>query len=450
MRAMIAGFVFLAALTFAPMSWAQDWQAAFDEWAQTHPQAAREYEKAKKQAEQNEKDLKKISDRAFQSSFDNVFGSNNFKPSEAIDLIKAVEAVSYGDYQAAGEASGGLVISKFAPGLGQYIELMKVAAKGIKIAEQAWIEGLYETRACKNSVELLDREPKTGPNAYIPSYMLMYLKNNQTFGSKITPIYHSMQAREAAMFDAWMNDEGAVDQMLLGGWAGRWRSAMGKVPTERQMFNYFLHKNTSSDRARYMERFQRYYLEPMIDEQVRQQKRKYNTAMRNALSSVVRATGGTSKECQDMKQRLAEITTTFNEQFPKLIDQMDSVLTRAEAALPQEKERAIAARNAHTKAYTDESEELSQERAEIRKRKAKQEEVWERRDTWQENIEYNRARLLASKDEPGYSDRVETFNEDVRAFNAYKYRIETASDNLSDRIDAFNKRLEDRKKGLRC
>lgn len=307
MRVGLLGLVVIGVLVIAMRADAQDWHAAFEEWAVTHTQAASAYDAAKKRAADNEKNFKDISDKAFQNSFDQVFGSGNFKPSEALDLMKVAEAASYGDYKVAGEGAGDLAIARFAPGLGQYIALMKATASGIKATEQVWINGLMETKAYKSSLDILFKQPTSGSNAYIPSYLLAYLQNNPAYGDRVKSIYKDMRSREAKMYDEWMQDEAAVDQLLLGGWASRWISAMGKVPTQHQMFNYFLHKNTSEARAVYMRRFREFYLQPMLEEQARAEKKRISAAMNRAVQDINEQVGqgdANAKACKDARAQL--------------------------------------------------------------------------------------------------------------------------------------------------
>lgn len=264
---------------------ASDWEAVFAEWSADHPDLAKQWEKAKKDAEKSEKNIKKIADKEFQNSFDAVFGKDKYKPSDALEVIKVVEALSAGDLEFAGKASTGLLIAKYVPVLGQYITVAKAVVSAIKEAEQVWIKGLYQTKAYTNFTELLYAEP-TGENAYIPSYMITYLRKNEQLGAEITKIYQDMRDREDRMFKKWLYDEKSVTQMMLAPWASRWISARGKVPTEREMFNYFLYHTVKNAKAKYMERFVDEYMRPLVRHQAYLKKQQFLQAMTVALASI--------------------------------------------------------------------------------------------------------------------------------------------------------------------
>lgn len=262
-----------------------DWDALIVQLGQTNPDLVAQWETAKKDAEKNEKDLKSTSDRYFQSSFDAVFGKDKVKPSDGLEMMKIIEAASSGDIDYASKAGGELFIASYMPGLGQYIAVMKKAAEGIKAAEQMWIDGLNDTKAYQNFIEILYAQP-TGRDPYIPSYMITYLRNNEQFGAQISVIYGDMRAREDQMFRQWISDDAAMTQMLLPGWASRWISARGKVPTEREMFNYFLYNQVKNSKARYMERFVDEYVRPLIRQEARLQRQKLAAIMATALTQI--------------------------------------------------------------------------------------------------------------------------------------------------------------------
>lgn len=262
-----------------------DWDALIVQLGQTNPDLVAQWETAKKDAEKNEKDLKSTSDRYFQSSFDAVFGKDKVKPSDGLEMMKIIEAASSGDIDYASKAGGELFIASYMPGLGQYIAVMKKAAEGIKAAEQMWIDGLNDTKAYQNFMEILYAQP-TGRDPYIPSYMITYLRNNEQFGAQISVIYDDMRAREDQMFRQWVSDDAAMTQMLLPGWASRWISARGKVPTEREMFNYFLYNQVKTSKARYMERFVDEYVRPLIRQEARLQRQKLAAIMATALTQI--------------------------------------------------------------------------------------------------------------------------------------------------------------------
>jgi hypothetical protein len=294
----LPSLIFAMACTLAlPARGQTDWEAMLVQMGETNPELVAQWEKAKKDAEENEKDLKKAADKHFQSSFDNVFGKDNFKPSSGLEMLKVLEAISVGDIDYAGEAGANALIASYMPGLGQYITVMKAVAGGIKAAEQVWIQGLHSTKAYNNFIDILYDQP-TLENAYIPSYMITYLRNNKQLGPQISGIYDEMRAREDAMFGQWASDDAAVDQMFLPGWASRWISARGKVPDQREMFNYFLYNSVRNNKPTYMRRFYDQYIDPLLQQQARAERRKIAAVMAQALAGISNEMqGGQEDQC---------------------------------------------------------------------------------------------------------------------------------------------------------
>ncbi|PHS23972.1 MAG: hypothetical protein COA84_10170 [Robiginitomaculum sp.] len=284
--------VLLAALNAPKTHAADDWETLLATMSRDDPALAAEWEKAKKAAEKNENDFKKIADQQFQSAFDTVFGKDVFKPSEGLDVLKMIEAASAGDFEAVGKVGSEFLIAKYIPGLGQYIMVMQAMASGIKSMEQVWINGLKQTKAYENFITAMFADDDYD-RPYIPSYMITYMRNNKTFGPQISKVYDEMRGREDRMFNTWMYDEDAVDQMGRAPWASRWVSARGKVPTEREMFNYFLYNLVKDAKGQYLEKFSDYYLDPMVRQEARQQRQRLKNAMRQAVTAIAaKAEGG--------------------------------------------------------------------------------------------------------------------------------------------------------------
>ncbi len=303
---MISVLVLVLTAVGAPKTHAaDDWEAMLASMSHDDPALAAKWEKAKKAAEKNEKDFKKIADEQFQNSFDTVFGKDVFKPSEGLDVLKLIEAASAGDFETAGTVGSDFLIAKYTPGLGQYITVMKAVAKGIKAMEQVWINGLKQSKAYENFISVLYADNDYN-RPYIPSYMITYMRNNKTFGTQISKVYDEMRAREDKMYARWMNDEAAVDQMMLAPWSSRWISARGKVPTTRQMFNYFLYHQVKNAKAQYLEKFGDYYLEPMVRQEARQQHQRLKNAMQQALNAIAAEAAGTDKNSAQCKTWLGE------------------------------------------------------------------------------------------------------------------------------------------------
>jgi hypothetical protein len=335
-----------------------DWEAVFAEWSKSHPEQAQQWAKAKQEAEKKEKRIKDFSDKAFQQSFDTVFGKDAFKPSSALDVLKALEAASAGDFHAAGETTNALLISRYMPVMGQYLAALKALSSGIKSAELVWIKGLEQTPAYDRFIEVYSEQP-TGRDAYVPSYMITYLRNNKQFGEQISHIYDQMRAREKQMFERWRVDTFEIDRLTLAPWASQWISATGKVPTEQQMFNYFLYNHVKNAKHVYMERFTDEYMRPLIRREAYRQKEKFAQTMASALSTIkgqINAEGDIAALCaahaKSYRDNMAAMSTkkrdtlAFYDHVKRTYTQKYDAYLRidnaaaAERRLPLEKEQA--------------------------------------------------------------------------------------------------------------
>lgn len=401
------------------MAQTQDWDTLLANMTQDDPALAAQWEKAKKAAEKNEKDLKKFSDKHFQKSFDTVFGEGSFKPSEGLELLKVLEAASAGDVQSAGEGLSAFIIAKYTPGLGQYITVMKTVASGIKSMEQVWIKGLNQTKAYQNFIEVLYANPNYD-RPYIPSYMITYLRNNETFGPQIGLIYDEMRVREDEMFRQWLFDDAAMTQMMLPTWSSRWISARGKVPTEREMFNYFLYELVKNSKAQYLEKFGDYYMEPLIRQEARGQRQKLKQAMRQALTQITAEAGSADNTAQctawneqyktgmaTSKRQKREIGTYLDGVYKTYKNKFNTMLIAENAAFhrlldPLEREQeALEQENRDLDSLEDEVDSANADLGSIRS-----------------EINSMTASLPSDQSDPSYNDGVRQINARIESFNS--------------------------------
>ncbi len=430
---------------------AEDWDVLLANMVKEDPTLAAEWEKAKKAAEKNEKDLKKFADDQFQKSFDTVFGEKKFKPSEGLELIKVLEAASAGDYEAAGKVGSEFLIAKYTPGLGQYITVMKAAASAIKGLEAIWIKGLKQTKAHENFVTAFFADDNY-QRPYIPSYMITYLRNNKTFGAQISVIYDEMRGREDKMFWQWMADEGAVDQMKLATWSSRWVSALGKLPTDRQMFNYFLYEMVKNSKSSYLKKFGEVYIEPMIQREAWEQRRKMKSAMLAAIQKITAAAESDDKTNEQCKTWLATYNSNKKiraQTIQQLDGYLDSVYSRYMSKFDSMLVVEKAQREAKWQPIRDENERLEEENDRIEAMEADLSNITSEMHSMQSSISSMEGSLGSEEDE-GYNSSIDALNSEIRSYNSYrsssylplKRDIDSATDQLNRDLEALREKRD--------
>ncbi|MDQ7019292.1 MAG: hypothetical protein Q9M33_09005 [Robiginitomaculum sp.] len=425
---------------------ADDWEALLANMSRDDPALAAEWEKAKKAAEKNEKDLKKIADQQFQSAFDTVFGKDVFKPSEGLDVLKMIEAASAGDFETAGKVGSEFLIAKYTPGLGQYIMVMQAMASGIKSAEQIWINGLKQTRAYDNFISAIFDNPDYD-RPYIPSYMITYMRNNKTFGPQISKVYDEMRAREDRMFGQWMNDEDAVDQMSRAPWASRWVSARGKVPTEREMFNYFLYNLVKDAKGQYLEKFSDYYLDPMVRREARQQKQRLKSAMRQAVSAIAAKAEGSNQNSAQCKTWLGEYkafvatNTQAKKNFRAYADGVYKDYTnKFDNMLVSES----AARKQRFAPWYEEQDQLEQENEELNALEDDVDSARAELASLRSEVNSAESALPSDKSDPSYNTGIDSVNAAIRQYNsARQSRFMPAKQAYESAATTFNRKNDD-------
>ncbi|WP_417462809.1 hypothetical protein [Kordiimonas sp.] len=399
-----------------------DWESVFSEWSKNHPEQVQLWEKAKQDAEKNEKRIKDLSDKAFQQSFDAVFGKDVYKPSEALGVMKALEAASAGDFHAAGETTNALLISRYMPVLGQYITAMNTLASGIRSAEQVWIKGLEETPAYERFITIY-AERKAGRGAYIPSYMITYLRNNKLLGGEITKIYNDMRAREDRMFERWQSDTFEIERLRLAPWASQWRSARGKVPDPRQMFNYFLYNLVKDAKHVYLERFTDEYIRPLIRREAYNQEQKIAHTMAAALQSIsAQAASGDNPAAQcaaharsyqeniaAMSGKKREILSFYSRVKTAYTRKFDSYL-RSDNAIQAERRRPL----------EEEKERLEADHKKALALKEEADRLDERLRSMGSEISSMRAVLPPTSDTSAHNAAISSLNAKISSYNSFR------------------------------
>jgi len=442
-------FSFNSYLVFAQ---SPDWKAVFAEWSRDNPNLAKQWEQAKKNAEKKEKNLKDFSDKAFQQSFDSVFGKDVYKPSNALEVMKVLEAASAGDLRVAGETTSNLLIAKYVPVLGQYITVMRTVSSGIKAAEQAWIKGLYDTKAHERFRDIFS-EQSTGRDPYIPSYMITYLRNNKQLGGEITKIYDEMRRREAKMFDKWRTDTFEIERLTLAPWASQWRSARGKVPTEREMFNYFLYNKVKNSRRVYMERFTYEYMEPLIRRAAYQHKEKIAQTMNMALANIQQQINvdGNNVQCTVFAKSFRQSMDSMNAKKYEIIEFYRQAKATQDRLFDQMLVEDNAARALRRKPIEEEEARLKVDHARVMELAEKTDALASELQRMKQGINRAKAALPSASDVEAHNMGLESINSQISSYNNFrdarylpaKSISDEAGNTYNDAMEAFKEKQEE-------
>jgi hypothetical protein len=255
-----------------------------------------------KRVAMDDKKVKEYLDKAFEDQFKKVF-EGDLKPSQVYDVLQFVEAASAGDLDSAMKTGGEFMVGLI-PGVGQYISAMKTLAKGIRMAEQVWINELYQTSAYNNLFSIVNpalrenfysdsfRPPEPfsrsyGGAPYIPSFLIRYSPNAPE-AAIMGRLQAHMQHWEDSMYQQWRAVDGGwpVTQLQQPPWAAKLRSAYGKVLSDREIFNRFLYRIVEPERNKIVENLRWIYLRPAAMKAALQEKQKINAAVEQALAKI--------------------------------------------------------------------------------------------------------------------------------------------------------------------
>jgi hypothetical protein len=265
----ITMMVSIAMLQNPAFSQTEDWDPVVKLLEDENPSLVIIYKNLKKNSakkgEFDKKEFSKKSDKYFKESFEGVFGKGTkITPSNVIGTLEVLDALSAGEYKKAAELGAELGISIYMPGVGQYITLMKTLAEGIKWAELTWVNGLKDTESYgyfKQDFQKMNNDipdlRRWGDEPYVPSFIVSNFFYHKKRELIIKEIYEEMVWRENKLFLHWAggdgNRSGAMIPLRLD---SRWRSSSLKnMPSDRQMFDYFLVDITGSRRKYYMDKF---------------------------------------------------------------------------------------------------------------------------------------------------------------------------------------------------
>ncbi|MCG8552618.1 MAG: hypothetical protein MI799_19615, partial [Desulfobacterales bacterium] len=283
-------------IMFPCRAWA-DISGLLSLWQQTDPSGymscAPDVEKIK---QRQEKQFKAQMDAAFKKEFDAVFGQG-LEPSRVYDGMKAVEALTAGDYHAAAKEGGTWVLGIIAPTLNTYVGVVQKTYQLMKAAERIWVKDLYYTDAYFAATQIVDDQMSDSQNPYVPSYLFKFNPGDPK-NADIKAVWERMKDRERKMLALWRNNKAAVHQICFHNeWKTRLVSALGKMPTDREVFNHFLYHYTSGGyRERLVKTLNSQYLEPLMISEARAVKKRFSHAMARAVAAGAKAARSAEKE----------------------------------------------------------------------------------------------------------------------------------------------------------
>lgn len=341
---LFTSLLFFSTASFAQTTTDAELEYLLEHLSQTEPDIAKQYEAEKKKFEKWERDLGKKADDITKTHMDKVFGEGKLKSSDVLGYLKAGEAALAGDYDKAGEALLGVLVTCPPNLFGCYLTAMKEVKAQIATQIHRWEEEIYVTQSYKyfrydfdhlTTIEQMtsnrdDYREFLKYQAYVPSYMINYLRNDPNIGDEMEVIYDEMVVREKLIRNTWAGDAGgrlvsvtpaekkfnstmtrenAFAELMWGkGWsngtqnlpwwqfsstgdiASKWRSRLGFAPGDRDgqdaksaIFNHFLYTVTEPKRDDYMSDLVEVYIQPLINEEAKKQKTKTNSAIAEAL-----------------------------------------------------------------------------------------------------------------------------------------------------------------------
>ncbi|PHR60667.1 MAG: hypothetical protein COA43_05855 [Robiginitomaculum sp.] len=362
------GSVLIGRSAVAQTTTSNEVQKLVDHLTRTQPDLTKDYEVSKKKFEEWEKKTGKNADKYAQNSFDKVFGKDKLKPSDALGYLEVAEAIYAGDYEYAGKTLEGMLVKCPESKLGCFIKAMKeVKAIGVKTIKK-WEDEIYQTQSFKyfrydlGHLTKYEEMIKDTPNyeAYVPSYMVSSLRNNQHIGAEMKALYGAMLAREQLILNTWSGEAGgrlvsvtakekefnsilsreeAYNVLLWGeGWlnpqkgrkwyefsstramAAKWRSKLGFAPgdkntnAERAIFNHFLHILTAPKKDDYMLTLTVYYIDPIIKREAKKEQKRIDDATAASVRATMAAINSAiQKEQKNEEQKKAEQEAEYKE-----------------------------------------------------------------------------------------------------------------------------------------
>lgn len=207
-----------------------------------------------------------------------------FSKSDGETILKSIEAASAGDWEAAARVAGPDLIGRYLPLAGHYIWALQKTNEILQSTIQDWVNDLYKLpqyRWIEQEVESYYAELskidgfRQLADPYLPSYRLAEGSEEQK----------RMREWEANLFQRWVErTEFNVDELETA-YGPRLRQALGRMPTDREIFNHFYYRITRQNLARYQATYRTIRSDQLLARTEAAKKRLLN-AFRNELAYI--------------------------------------------------------------------------------------------------------------------------------------------------------------------
>jgi len=176
------------------------------------------------------------------------------KKSDGETLLKTIEAASAGDWEAAAREGGPAIIGAYVPLLGQYISALTKANEALQAGIRDWMDDLYGLQSYlwleRRVEDLYEQGGRINGfvddgDPYLPSYRLKEGSEEQ----------QRMRETEAQLFARWVGATTHDVNELQTRYGSRIRQVLGRMPTDREIFNHFYHRITRQNLARYQKTY---------------------------------------------------------------------------------------------------------------------------------------------------------------------------------------------------
>lgn len=203
-------------------------------------------------------------------------------------VMKIVEAAADQDWRTVGEETTAQLLDLLPRGLGFYVEAMQFAHGEMRETIDAWAAELYDhpsyarletmvAQAYRDTRRQTTSQIGVEDEPFLPSYRIGRVAAGVDPAAREREVAR-MRAVEAALFDAWVRGDEAVEQeqfdLAFGGgfssmrdgsladmfddaYPARLRQVLGYEPTPRQVFNHFYYRITRPNMAEYAENYER-------------------------------------------------------------------------------------------------------------------------------------------------------------------------------------------------
>lgn len=170
--------------------------------------------------------------------FDVYIDGNKVGPGQVLDVMKILEAMTAGDWNAAGKQTVDTTLAFYFPMVGQYIAVHRTLRMAGESIMENWVQDLYATKAYRDIVDIMNRfvlERAKQNKSFVP---LVYYEGDNPDLDKHSALYKEMVEVEKAIFAQWLATDPFIE-LQDGGNPARLRQVFGRDPSERMTFEHF-------------------------------------------------------------------------------------------------------------------------------------------------------------------------------------------------------------------